>query len=112
MDSIDKSQQTYQTLWSNHSSINTSSNFDCLQDPLNKPTTDILKAIVNHTLLIYPWVMIIIGTISNSLSYLVFTKPKLKKSSTFLYLSFLCIVDLITIYTFCINFIFLYQLKV
>lgn len=97
----------YQTLWNTANySMNTSKDCDEYQ---HKETTDLLQNIINYTLLIYPWLMIIIGTASNGLSFLVFTRPKLKKSSTFFYLSFLCIVDLTTLYTFCVNFIFFYQ---
>ena len=106
---MNQERSQYQTLWNKN---NTNSTGPICLDQLNKPTTDLLMAITNNTLLIYPWVMIVVGTISNGLSYSVFTRPKLKKSSTFFYLSFLCIVDLITLYTFCINFIFLYQFKV
>ena len=94
----------YQTLWSN---ITNSSNF--CDDNQNKDRTKFLQNIILYTLLIYPWIMLFIGTASNVLSFLVFTRPKLKKSSTFFYLSFLCIVDLATLYTFCVNFIFFYQ---
>lgn len=98
----------YQTLWSNK----TNSSQPICYDQSKKPTTDLLLSLTNHILLIYPWLMILIGTVSNLLSFLVFTRPKLKKSSTFFYLSCLCIVDLLTVYTFCINFICLYLFNI
>ena len=60
----------------------------------------------------YPWLMFSAGTVTNVLSFIVLTRPKLKKSSTFFYLSMLSLIDLILIYTFCINFIALYQFGV
>ena len=76
------------------------------EDPKSVNT---LIGLTNQILLVYPWVMITIGTCSNLISFIVLTRPKLKKSSTFFYLSCLCVIDLITLHTFCINFIFLYQ---
>lgn len=66
----------------------------------------------NMLLLIYPWVFMCTGTLTNSISFAVLTRPKLKKSSTFFYLACLCIIDLLSLYTFCINFVFFYHFKV
>ena len=49
---------------------------------------------------------------SNIVSFVVLRQPKLRKSSTFFYLSCLCVIDLINLFTFCLNFIFLYQFKI
>ncbi len=68
--------------------------------------------LIEILLLAYPYVMGILGTFSNILSFIVLTRPKLKKSSTFFYLACLCIIDLILLYTFCFNFIFLYQFNI
>ena len=99
-----------QTLWDLNNK--TSNLTGCEHDNHDKHETEFLLGATNLILKIYPWVMILIGTISNSLSFVVFTRPKLKKSSTFFYLSCLCIIDLLTLYTFCINFIFLYQFQI
>ncbi len=96
----------YQTLWTNDT--NSTLNINSCDNEATKSSTETIIKMINQILLIYPWIMILIGTISNILSFLVFTRPKLRKSSTFFYLSCLCIVDLLTLYTFCINFIGLY----
>lgn len=53
----------------------------------------------------YPILFIFIGTVGNSLSVYVVLRSKLRRHSTFIYLAFLSIVDLIVLYTFCANFI-------
>ncbi len=103
-------QDAYQTLWGN--GTNSTTYVDICDNQANKHLTEIIITIIKKILFIYPWIMIIIGTTSNILSFVVFTRPKLKKSSTFFYLSCLCIVDLLTVYTFCINFISLYQFNI
>ena len=59
----------------------------------------------NKFLIIYPWVMIIFGTLSNTLSIIILTRKKLRKSSTFFYLACLAAIDILVLQTFCINFI-------
>ncbi|CAF1986380.1 unnamed protein product [Rotaria magnacalcarata] len=54
---------------------------------------------------IYPILFMFIGTTGNLLSVYVVLSSKLRRHSTFIYLAFLSIVDLIVLYTFCINFI-------
>lgn len=66
----------------------------------------------NTILIVYPWIMIIFGTISNVLSIIVLTRQKLRKSSTFFYLACLSAIDLCVVYTFCINFITYYHLNI
>jgi hypothetical protein len=68
--------------------------------------------ISNQILIIYPWIMIIFGTISNILSIIVLTRKKLRKSSTFFYLACLSAIDLTVVYLFCINFITYYHLNI
>lgn len=79
--------------------------------PLNLNESFIFN-LTNLTLQVYPWVFLIVGTITNTLSFVVFMHPQLKKSSTFFYLSFLSIVDMLSLQTFCINFILLYQFDI
>lgn len=74
--------------------------------------TDFILNISDQLLLFYPWIMIVTGTVTNSISFIVFTRPKLKKSSTFFYLSCLCIIDLLSLYTFCLNFILFYKFNI
>ena len=88
--------------------INNSIN--CLNVDTKK--AELINTITNQILVIYPWFMIICGTICNLLTFSVITRTKLKKSSTFVYLACLSIVDLSILYTFCINFIFFYQFKI
>jgi hypothetical protein len=54
---------------------------------------------------IYPILFLFVGTIGNLLSVYVVLRSKLRRYSTFIYLAFLSIVDLIVLYTFSINFI-------
>ncbi|CAF3380054.1 unnamed protein product [Rotaria socialis] len=64
------------------------------------------RTITLTLLRIYPILFIFIGTTGNMLSVYVVLSSKLRRHSTFIYLAFLSIVDLIVLYTFCINFIF------
>jgi hypothetical protein len=66
----------------------------------------------NKILIVYPWVIIIFGTISNILSIIILTRKKLRKSSTFFYLACLSAIDMLVLYTFCINFISYYHLSI
>ena len=84
---------------------NCSRDFDSIINP------SYVYTFTNHLLLIYPWLFLILGMATNTLSFLVFTQPQLKKSSTFFYLSFLSIVDMLSLHLFCINFILLYQFE-
>ncbi len=54
---------------------------------------------------IFPILFLIIGTIGNSLSFIILTSKKLRKTSTFCYLACLSLVDFAVTYTFSINFI-------
>lgn len=63
-------------------------------------------------IIIYSWIMLIFGTISNLLSFSVMRGKKLKKSSTFFYLSCLSIIDLNVLILFCSNFILYYQFNI
>ena len=72
----------------------------------------LLLNITDTVLIVYPWIMMLLGTFSNLVSLIVLTRPKLRKSSTFFYLSCLCIIDLTLLYTFCFNFIFYYQFDI
>lgn len=83
---------------------------DCSQ--YSEARLKFLLELTDTILIVYPWIMIIFGTLSNTISFIVLTKPKLRKSSTFFYLSCLSVIDLIQLYTFCVNFIFLYQFKI
>lgn len=53
--------------------------------------------------------MIIFGSISNPITFIVLTRPKLRKSSTFFYLSCLSIIDLALLHTFCINLLLVHN---
>jgi hypothetical protein len=66
----------------------------------------------NRLLIVIPWILIIFGTIGNIISIIVLIQPKLRKYSTFFYLACLSAVDLIVLYTFCINFISHYYFRV
>ncbi len=68
--------------------------------------------ISNGLLFVYPWILIVFGTIGNTLSLIILTCKKLRKYSTFVYLACLTVVDLIVLYTFCINFISFYFFRV
>lgn len=85
---------------------------DVVCDPSDERRVDRLLGASNMLLMIYPWVLVCTGTLTNSISFAVLTRPKLKKSSTFFYLACLCIIDLLSLYTFCINFICFYHFKV
>jgi hypothetical protein len=54
---------------------------------------------------IYPILFLFVGTVGNLLSVYVVLRSKLRRYSTFIYLAFLSIIDLIVLYTFSINFI-------
>lgn len=81
-------------------------------DPSDEKSVESFLHATNMLLLVYPWVLMCTGTLTNAISFAVLTRPKLKKSSTFFYLACLCVIDLLSLYTFCINFICFYQLKV
>jgi hypothetical protein len=66
----------------------------------------------DRILVVYPWIILIVGSFTNVLSFCVLTRPKLRVSSTFFYLSALSIIDLLIIYTFSINFIATYQIGI
>lgn len=86
---------------------------DCARiDASNHRRIENLLRASNMLLMVYPWVLMCTGTITNAISFAVLTRPKLKKSSTFFYLACLCVIDLLSLYTFCINFIFFYHFKV
>lgn len=53
--------------------------------------------------------MIIFGSISNPITFIVLTRPKLRKSSTFFYLSCLSIIDLALLHTFCVNLVLVHN---
>ncbi|CAF0769010.1 unnamed protein product [Adineta ricciae] len=63
------------------------------------------RTITLTLLRIYPILFIFVGTVGNLLSVYVVLRSKLRRHSTFIYLAFLSIVDLIVLYTFCVNFI-------
>jgi hypothetical protein len=63
------------------------------------------RTITLTLLRIYPILFLFVGTIGNLLSVYVVLRSKLRRHSTFIYLAFLSIVDLIVLYTFSINFI-------
>ncbi|CAF2371933.1 unnamed protein product [Rotaria sp. Silwood2] len=69
-------------------------------------TREPYRTITLILLRIYPILFIFIGTVGNLLSVYVVLRSKLRRHSTFIYLAFLSIVDLIVLYTFCLNFIF------
>lgn len=69
-----------------------------LREPYRTITLTLLR--------IYPILFLFVGTIGNLLSVYVVLRSKLRRHSTFIYLAFLSIVDLIVLYTFSINFIF------
>ena len=95
------------------SSSSSSTLDDCARiDASNHRRIENLLRASNMLLMVYPWVLMCTGTITNAISFAVLTRPKLKKSSTFFYLACLCVIDLLSLYTFCINFIFFYHFKV
>jgi len=69
-------------------------------------TREPYRTITLTLLRIYPILFLVVGTIGNLLSVYVVLRSKLRRHSTFIYLAFLSIVDLIVVYTFSINFIF------
>jgi hypothetical protein len=69
-------------------------------------TREPYRTITLTLLRIYPILFLIVGTIGNLLSVYVVLRSKLRRHSTFIYLAFLSIIDLIVVYTFSINFIF------
>jgi hypothetical protein len=83
---------------------------NCFNDDLE--SFKYLIDLTNSILVYYPWIYFLAGTVTNLLSFTVLTRPQLKKSSTFFYLSCLSIIDLFQLYTFCINFIFFYQFNI
>ena len=98
-------------------SMNTSAEYlnNTLISKCAKQDTNFKKFILEVThqiLVIYPLTFIIIGTVTNSLSIAVLTRPKMRKSSTFFYLLCLSGIDMFILYTFCINFVFYYQFGV
>ena len=68
-------------------------------------TREPYRTITLVLLRIYPMVFLLIGTLGNLLSVYVVLRSKLRRYSTFTYLAFLSIVDLIVLYTFAINFL-------
>nr|QVK45801.1 G protein-coupled receptor [Proales similis] len=96
----------------NASSANSAFLVDKCQLADNGSRTQWLIEFTNHILVIYPWVMVLFGTVTNTISFYVLTRPKLKKSSTFFYLACLSIIDMLTLFTFCFNFILYYQFNV
>ena len=68
-------------------------------------TREPYRTITLNLLRIYPILFIFVGTVGNLLSVYVVLRSKLRRNSTFMYLAFLSIVDLIVLYTFCVNFI-------
>ncbi len=74
---------------------------------INSSTTtrEPYRTITLMLLRIYPILFLFVGTIGNLLSVYVVLRSKLRRYSTFIYLAFLSIVDLIVLYTFSINFI-------
>ncbi len=72
----------------------------------NSSTTREPYRTITLTLLrIYPILFLFVGTVGNLLSVYVVLRSKLRRYSTFIYLAFLSIIDLIVLYTFSINFI-------
>jgi hypothetical protein len=69
-------------------------------------TREPYRTITLTLLRIYPILFLIVGTVGNLLSVYVVLRSKLRRYSTFIYLAFLSVVDLIVLYTFSINFIF------
>ncbi|CAF0933605.1 unnamed protein product [Adineta steineri] len=63
------------------------------------------RTITLTLLRVYPILFIFVGTAGNLLSVYVVLRSKLRRHSTFIYLAFLSIIDLIVLYTFCVNFI-------
>jgi hypothetical protein len=69
-------------------------------------TREPYRTITLTLLRIYPILFLFVGTVGNLLSVYVVLRSKLRRQSTFIYLAFLSIIDLIVLYTFSINFIF------
>ena len=67
-------------------------------------TREPYRTITLNLLRIYPILFISVGTVGNLLSVYVVLRSKLRRNSTFIYLAFLSIVDLIVLYTFCVKF--------
>ena len=53
----------------------------------------------------FPILFLMVGTIGNTLSFIILTSKKMRKTSTFCYLACLSLVDFAVIYTFSVNFI-------
>ena len=78
--------------------------FDC-QNQTSIQSREPYRTITLTLLRVYPILFILVGTVGNLLSVYVVLRSKLRRHSTFIYLAFLSIVDLIVLYTFCVNFI-------
>ena len=96
----------------NLSSSSSSSPYCLEQNRLDAASIRFLLQLTNRILQVYPWVILVTASISNIISFLVLTSKKMRKSSTFFYLSCLCVIDFVSVYTFCINLIFLYQFNI
>lgn len=83
----------------------TSSTITTIDCNSSTTTREPYRTITLVLLRIYPIVFLLIGTIGNLLSVYVVLRSKLRRYSTFTYLAFLSIVDLIVLYTFAINFL-------
>ena len=90
-----------------HDQLHTMPTFNCSDEHV-----EFIFTFTNSLLVLYPWLMGALGIFSNIVSFVVLTQPKLKKSSTFFYLACLCIIDLISLLTFCVNFVFYYQFSI
>jgi hypothetical protein len=80
-------------------------NVTSIQCNYSSNTREPYRTITLTLLRIYPILFLFIGTIGNLLSVYVVLRSKLRRHSTFIYLAFLSIVDLMVLYTFSINFI-------
>jgi hypothetical protein len=58
--------------------VNESNANNCLYD--DPESIEFLLALTNRILQVYPWIILVIGTLSNILSFVVFTRAKLRKS--------------------------------
>jgi hypothetical protein len=92
--------------------ITTASAANCSADDHFELANSLIYRITNYMLLLYPWLFVLIGTITNTMSFLAFSRPQLRKNSTFFYLCFLSIVDMFSLHLFCVNLIFMYAFNV
>ena len=86
-------------------SLTNNNGFEELFKAINNKHHTFLYDLTTVLLNLFPVLFLIIGTIGNTLSFIILTSKKMRTNSTFCYLACLSLVDFGVIYTFSINFI-------